>query len=263
MFFTVSGNEISFTATFNNLYSTQSTTFYLAEEDADLAYPLTSKTLTVNYVEMLNITAQVNVNELYIYFGEAVTFYKADGTAIAATATETVADQVAKNLVLYKNGVDTGLSFVAGYNNAHTFTFVYSGTTTVSGAGEYTFGLKDGMYFRSTSKPNKGYIGAPKAQYNGPLFAGSSRNMSSGILWFEIDAYDRTGASIPAFDFTKAAFSIAPAGTHNGGTYSGGSMTVLANVFVTTIELTYNGVTVTVDFPESGVLTVTEAMFPA
>ena len=385
---TVSGNEISFTAVFNNLYATQSTTFYLAEGDTDLIYPLCSERVNVNYVELVGLSAQTGVTELYLNFYEAITFYTADGKAFADTETETVHQQIAKKLVLYKNGTATDLTFNAGYTyGSRIFYFIYGGDGAVNENATYTLGFKDGVYFRSTSNPNKGYIGDIPVQYNGPVLNGATVNMSSGMLDFRIDAYDRVGAVVPAIDMSKLSFAFAPTGywnreqyqTYFTGTYvpvegglptekgtytiekyvienysSGGyvyartfwnvtvkltdadlvalqaklnsyngtdaiclvqhpgfstaaaaesavnlgvsrvltidsklsgvlsyklvngsgsthSGTILGNavtdvsttVFAQTIELTYNGVTVTVDYPESGVLTVTEAMFPA
>ena len=211
----VNGNVITFKATFNSLYTTQDTIFYLDVADADLDYPICTKTLNVKYVEIVNITAQATVTELTVYFGEAVTFYTKEGKAIAATDTATIAQQVAEKLVLYKDGKDMGLTFDAGYTNGTTnYTFVVEGTGAVNDPNAvYTFGMKDGMYFRSTSKPDKGYIGNPSVRYLGPQSNGSCQvNLSTGIMTLRVDAQDRVAETLPAFDFAKTSISCAPSG---------------------------------------------------
>ena len=52
-------------------------------------------------------------------------------------------------------------------------------------------------------------------------------------------------------------------GTHNGSISGNGETMVNSSVFAQTVELTYNGVTITVPYPADGILTVTEAMFTA
>lgn len=217
---TVSGNEISFTAVFNNLYATQSTTFYLAEGDTDLIYPLCSERLNVNYIELVGLNAQTTVTELNLSFHEAVTFYTADGTPFADTADETVHQQIAKKLVLYKNGTATDLTFNAGYTYGNRiFYFIYGGDGAVSENADYTLGFKDGVYFRSSSNPSKGYIGNIPVQYNGPVLNSATVNMSNGMLDFRIDAYDRVGAVVPAIDMSKLSFAFAPTGYWNREQY--------------------------------------------
>lgn len=217
---TVSGNEISFTAVFNSLYATQSTTFYLAEGDTDLIYPLCSERVNVNYIELVGLSAQTGVTELYLNFYEAVTFYTADGKAFADTETETVPQQIAKKLVLYKNGQPMDLTFNAGYTYGNRiFYFIYGGDGAVNENATYTLGFKDGVYFRSTSNPNKGYIGGIPVQYNGPQLGGASLDISNGMLWFKIDAYDRVGNAVPAIDMRNASFAFAPSGYWNREQY--------------------------------------------
>ena len=209
----VDGNKITFDANFGNLYRDEDTLFYLADTDTNLGYPLCTETLAIDHIEVLNVTAQSNVTELQLGFGEAVTFYNADGTAITATDTATVHQQIAEKIAVYKDGKDMGLTFDAGYTYGdRNFYFIYGGTGALTEDADYTVVFKDGVYFRSTSNPDKGYIGDINIRYLGPSISTCQVNLSTGVMTLRVDAQDRVAETLPTMDFTKLSIACAPSG---------------------------------------------------